>query len=173
MVTTFNSITETSLPTQPTDEQWWEGGHFPPLALREAEAEQPATFEVPAITLKAEPPSASKSKPSVRKQLLLILILTALCLAGYYVVSRYVATSVIVQGRSMVPTLHDGERFILNRLSYLRKATQRGHFVVVKDPDHKDFAVKRVVAMPNEILHFKEGKVTLNGIPLRKPHRAP
>jgi signal peptidase I len=77
---------------------------------------------------------------------------------------------VIVQGRSMLPTLHDGDRFILNRLSYFHRSPQRGDLVVVRDPGHKDYAVKRVVAMPGETLHFKRGDVLVNGKHLVEPY---
>src|SRR5439155_19284143 len=98
--------------------QWWEGGHFPPLTLREAqEAESARKGRIGAL-------SPRHLQQSLKQQLLLILILTLLCLAGYYLVSRFIATSVIVQVRSMVPTLNDGERFILNRLYYFYKGPE-------------------------------------------------
>jgi signal peptidase I len=106
------------------------------------------------------------------KQILCLVGLTILCVATYYVVSRFVATAVLVQGRSMMPTLRDGDRLILNRLSYLRTAPQRGDLVVVKDPGHNDYAVKRIVGMPQETIYFKKGEVMLNGKHLVEPYLA-
>ena len=40
--------------------------------------------------------------------------------------SRYVVTAVVLQGASMLPTLHDGDRYLLNRWAYLMRAPQRG-----------------------------------------------
>src|SRR3954452_1516920 len=138
MVTILRN-SEDSLPTQPAEPQWWEGGHFPPLTLCECAQESPAASYGQFRVARAGSPFYQ----NLGQQLLLLVLLTGLCLGGYYLVSRFVATSVIVQGRSMLPTLQDGERFILNRLSYFRHRPERGDLVVVKDPGHTDYAVKR------------------------------
>jgi signal peptidase I len=103
-------------------------------------------------------------------QLLLLLLVGVLSVACYYLVSRFVATTVIVQGRSMTPTLQDGDRYILNRWSYFCRTPQRGDLVVVRDPGHNDFAVKRVIGMPCESLLFKRGKIMVNGKQLLEPY---
>ena len=35
--------------------------------------------------------------------------------------------------------------------------------MVIKDPGHQDFAVKRIVGMPGDTLFLKDGAVLLNG----------
>jgi len=70
----------------------------------------------------------------------------------------------------MTPTLQDGDRFILNRWSYFRSAPQRGDLVVVKDPGHHDYAVKRIVGVPGETLFFKRGELLVNGKHLFEPY---
>jgi len=99
-----------------------------------------------------------------------VIVLTVLSICGYYLVSRFVATTVVVQGRSMYPTLDDGDRFILNRLSYFNHAPKRGDLVVIKDPGHNDYAVKRIVAMPCESLYFMKGSFLVNGKHLLEPY---
>lgn len=166
MITTLNNSSDNSLPTPTSNPRRWEGGTLPPLTLRVSEldaATQPQAMALPALTL---------VPVGLKKQLLLLVGLTALCLAAYYVMSHYVATAVVVQGRSMVPTLQDGDRFILNRLSYVHHSPERGDLVVVKDPGHSDYAVKRIVAMPREALFFKKGEVMLNGKRLFEPYLA-
>ena len=168
MVTTPKNLTENSLPTQPSEAQRWEGATLPPLTLRQAEPIKRGAPRKP----KAQPVSTTSSdQPGLVSQVLVLAALAVLCIAGYRLVSRYVATAVVVQGRSMQPTLHDGDRFILNRLSYLRRLPQRGDLVVVKDPGHQDYAVKRIVAMPSETLYFKRGGVVVNGKPQTLPSR--
>jgi len=156
-----------SLPTPNTQVQRWEEWPHPPLTLRDEVA--PLIFPgQPVNRLIGATPS--NRKLSAVKQVALLAVLTVLCVAAYQVVSRHVATAVIVQGRSMLPTLHDGDRFILNRLSYIRHAPQRGDVVVVNDPGHHDYAVKRIVGMPTETVHFDHGEVTVNGKRLFEPY---
>lgn len=109
---------------------------------------------------------------SVEKQLLAVLALFLLSLGVYYLVSRYIITSVQVQGRSMAPTLTDGERYLLNRWTFHYRAPHRGDVVVLRDPGHNDFAVKRIVAGPLDSVAFKNGKVLVNGQELDEPYLA-
>jgi len=82
---------------------------------------------------------------------------------SYWFISHFLVTVVIVQGRSMLPTLHDGDRFMLNRVAYFYRCPRRDELVVLRDPGHSDYAVKRVVALPGEAIHFKNGMVYVNG----------
>jgi signal peptidase I len=72
-------------------------------------------------------------------------------------------TAVVIEGRSMVPTLEQGDRFILDRWSYHYRNPERGDLVVIKDPGHSDFAVKRIVGLPGETIFLRDGAVVLNG----------
>ena len=160
-----NTLTNKSLPTQNSEARGWGEWPHPPLTLRETLEVSPVQFAWPTVAV-----APSSRRPSLARQFLLLGIITVLCVICYQVVSRHIATAVIVQGRSMLPTLHDGDRFILNRLSYFRHAPQRGDVVVVKDPGHNDYAVKRIVGMPSETVYFKRGEVMVNGKRLFEPY---
>ena len=99
--------------------------------------------------------------------LALIILFSAL---SYYVMSRHVITAVVVEGKSMLPTLHEGDRFLLNRWALQFRKPQRGDLVVIKDPGHADLAVKRIVGMPLDSLRLRDGKVHLNGRVLTEPY---
>src|SRR5437868_1313555 len=60
------------------------------------------------------------------KGFLRFLGLGGLTLASYFLISHCVLQSVEVVGVSMVPTLHNADRFFVNRLSYYMHAPQRG-----------------------------------------------
>jgi signal peptidase I len=97
------------------------------------------------------------------KQASILLAVGFLCVGAYYLISRYVITPVIIQGRSMAPTLRDGECYLLNRWVYLFQSPERGDLVVIQDPGHTDFAVKRIVGKPGDWLNLRNGQVYLNG----------
>jgi len=160
----LNNLKTNCLPTQLSEPQWCEGGKLSLLPLRQGSP----------VSQKAPPRwFAYFMGKDLKSQFLLMLLVALLSMGGYYLVSRFVATTVVVQGRSMAPTLQDGDHFILNRWSYLCRAPQRGDLVVVKDPGHADFAVKRIVGLPCESLHFKGGKVMVNGKHLLEPYLPP
>ncbi len=157
-----------SLPTQLSQPQWWEEkGKLSLLPLREAAPTAPLVFKRPPA-----PPPPPRREQSLKYQLLLLAGLSVLSILSYFLVSRFIATTVIVKGRSMTPTLQDGDRFILNRLSFFRHAPQRGEVVVVKDPGHHDYAVKRIIGVPGETILFRHGDVMVNGKQLPEPYLA-
>jgi signal peptidase I len=80
---------------------------------------------------------------------------------------------------SMVPTLHEGDRVLVNKLSYDLHDVNRGDIVVFERPeasedDHpeddiKDL-IKRVVALPGETIEAREGSVYIDGRLLDEPY---
>jgi signal peptidase I len=88
----------------------------------------------------------------------------------YYGFNNLIMTSVVVQGKSMLPTLQEGDHCILDRWTYRRTNPKRGDLVVLRDPGHQDFAVKRIVALPGESVRLLEGKVFVNKKPLPEPY---
>jgi signal peptidase I len=148
---------------QPTRE--WEGGAIPPLRMETRD--QGASVAKPAgIILKGD---STRARPLWR-QILALLVVGVLCVAAYFAISRYVITPVVIQGRSMAPTLRDGEYYFLNRWVYFVQSPQRRDLVVIRDPGHDDFAVKRIIAKPGDWLNLKDGTVFLNGQRLEEPY---
>jgi signal peptidase I len=104
------------------------------------------------------------------RHLLVLACVAAFSLPAYFLASRYIVTAVVIQGRSMTPTLKDGDRYYLNRWRYLFLKPNRGDLVVIKDPGHSDFAVKRIVAKPKDWLNIRDGNIFLNGKRLDEPY---
>jgi signal peptidase I len=132
-----------------------------------------STWQLPAPHPQTEyviPGEFDRSKRKPLNAIWVALTICALSVLSYYAVSRYVVTAVVVQGASMLPTLHDGDRYLLNRWAYLMRAPQRGDVVVIKDPGHSDYAVKRIVGLPYDVIKFKDGKVFLNGKLFSEPY---
>lgn len=75
----------------------------------------------------------------------------------------------IVRGHSMEPSLHDGDRLVVDRLAYTLTDVARFDVVVLRyprDPD-MDF-VKRIVALPGESVAISGGTVFVDGDALRE-----
>jgi len=73
-----------------------------------------------------------------------------------------------VEGQSMVPTLEDQDRLIVNKLAYRLGAPRVGDVVMLYYPEDPDKSfVKRVVAEEGDTIRSADGKVYRNEVPLR------
>ena len=82
----------------------------------------------------------------------------------------FVAQPVVVEGTSMLPQLHDGERLIVNKLIYYKIPgiswghIDRGDVVVFWYPNDPDKSyVKRVIGLPGDTVELRNGVVYVNG----------
>lgn len=81
----------------------------------------------------------------------------------FIVIYIFIAFPTGVQGASMEPTLHTGDRLIISRINYKIQSPQRGDIVVVKSPINPDTEyIKRLIGLPGDKILIKEGKVYIN-----------
>jgi signal peptidase I len=70
----------------------------------------------------------------------------------------------IVRGNSMEPALHDGDRLVVDRVTYNLADIDRGDVVVLRYPRNPDVDfVKRVVAVPGDRVVMRAGVLFVNG----------
>jgi signal peptidase I len=103
-------------------------------------------------------------------RLLLRDLVFALLVAALFVV--FVMQPVKVEGTSMLPRLHDGERIFVNKLVYYHiPKIERGDIVVFWYPDDPDKSyIKRVIGLPGELLEIRDGVIYVNGQELKEPY---
>jgi signal peptidase I len=109
---------------------------------------------------------------SILRQTFQCLVVVVLAAASYFVISRFFLQSVKVVGRSMVPTLSDSQRYLLNRWVYRVHPPRHSDIVVLVDPGDNGFSVKRVIATPGDSIYLKDGGVYVNGCKLDEPYLA-
>lgn len=92
-----------------------------------------------------------------------------LVLAVFFLLLVFVVQPVVVEGTSMLPQLHDGERLIVNKLIYYRLKDyswghiERGDIVVFWYPNDPDKSyVKRVIGLPGDTVEIRNGTVYVN-----------
>lgn len=77
---------------------------------------------------------------------------------------------------SMAPTLDDGDRVLVNRLSYRLGDIERGQVVVFDRPPNlpgdTDSLIKRVVGLPGETVVMRDGHVYVDGLLVVEPYTA-
>ncbi len=80
--------------------------------------------------------------------------------------------SVVFQGASMLPTIHDGEKIPVKKFEPGSKVeVQRGDIIVFLYPkDTSKFYIKRIVGLPGDKIEIREGEVFVNGNKLDEPY---
>jgi signal peptidase I len=79
-----------------------------------------------------------------------------------------------VDGISMEPRLHDKERLMVDRVSYLLHAPARGDVIVfIAPPSPKDYYVKRVIGIPGDVITVNGTTVTVDGVTLNETYVLP
>jgi signal peptidase I len=95
------------------------------------------------------------------------IVAPALILA--FVVHLFLAQATVVFGQSMEPNLEPHQRLIVDKISYRLHPPQRNDIVVIDLPDMDELLVKRVVALPGEIVEIREGVIFVNGEQITEP----
>jgi signal peptidase I len=95
----------------------------------------------------------------------------------------FVVQPVKVEGTSMLPRLHDGERIFVNKLIYYKlpdlekygwPSLERGDVIVFWPPkDPEKSYVKRIIGLPGETVEMRGGKIFINGQELNEPYLDP
>ncbi|MNO35983.1 Signal peptidase IB [compost metagenome] len=72
-----------------------------------------------------------------------------------------------VIGQSMQPTLYEGEKLIISKISLTFASPKRGDVVVLHDPstgpDRKEYLVKRIIGIPGDRIEVRNHKLYVNG----------
>jgi len=73
----------------------------------------------------------------------------------------------------MEPTLQNGERVMVEKISYRFRAPKRGEIVIIKNPlKRRDIYIKRVVGLPGDSIEVKNGCIFINGVLLDEDYIA-
>jgi signal peptidase I len=108
--------------------------------------------------------------PRERRGALILACLLFWSIIAFFAINRYVIGSGEVVGGSMEPTLHNGERYLINKWRYRLWPPRRGDVVVIREPESDEWSVKRIVALPGETILLKDGDVFIDQRKLSEPY---
>ncbi|MBM7701845.1 signal peptidase I [Metabacillus iocasae] len=94
-------------------------------------------------------------------------IVIAVLLAA--VIRYFLFAPIVVDGLSMMPTLHDQNRMIVNKLSYKIGEPERFDIVVFHATEDKDY-IKRIIGLPGDHIEYKDDVLYINGKPYDEPY---
>lgn len=86
-----------------------------------------------------------------------------LCFIFIYLLTTFVIKPIRVDGRSMYPTLADGDIGITNVFSARFLGVSRYDVVIVYNEERDEKWVKRVMALPGETIEGKDDVIYING----------
>ena len=93
-----------------------------------------------------------------------------ICFVCIFLLTNFVVKPVRVDGRSMDPTLEDGEIGLMNVFSAKFQDIERFDVVVVYNEEKKENWVKRVIGLPGDTIYAKDDVVYVNGMPIEEPY---
>lgn len=74
-----------------------------------------------------------------------------------------------VEGKSMMPTLQDGNMLVVNKISYQVGELNRFDVVVFHANEKEDY-VKRIIGLPGDHIEYKDDKLYINGQFVDEPY---
>lgn len=81
----------------------------------------------------------------------------------------FLFTPIVVDGDSMMPTLVDGDRMIVNKIGYTIGEPERFDIVVFHAPEGKDY-IKRVIGLPGDTIEYIDDQLYINGEAYAEPY---
>jgi len=103
------------------------------------------------------------SKSEIREYIEALLI--SVSITAFIII--FVAQSFLVEGSSMEPSLHHGQRLFVEKVSYRFTEPKRGQVVVFRYPgDERRKFIKRMIGLPGDEVAIKNGFLYVNGLRL-------
>lgn len=90
------------------------------------------------------------------------IIALTVAFAVVFLVRTFLFSPIVVDGPSMLPTLHDRDQMIVNKINYRFKEPERFDIVIFHATEEKDY-VKRVIGLPGEHVSVKDESLFING----------
>ena len=130
----------------------------------------------PEAALSPDPPDveAASGDRSVRNLIEWVAIIVG-ALAVALIVKTFLIQAFYIPSLSMYPTLDQGDRVLVNKMSYKVHDVHRGDIIVFERPPKQPASqikdlIKRVVGLPGDTIEAKEGVVYIDGKKLAEPY---
>jgi signal peptidase I len=119
--------------------------------------------------------TAEEGRPRRRRGLLRVLLEIVIIVGAAFAIAMLVQAFLLkpftVHQESMEPTLLEGDRILLSRLTYHFRGPKVGDVVVFDSPlNESEDLVKRVVGVAGDRVAVADGDLYVNGVPMMEPY---
>ncbi len=105
-----------------------------------------------------------EKKLDLKKEILSWVFYIGFVLVLTYLILHFVGQRTVVDGRSMLPNLHDRDNLIVEKLSYRFGDPERFDIIVFPPYGTKEYYIKRIIGLPGETVQIDlEGNIYING----------
>ncbi len=98
----------------------------------------------------------SKIKPSLANRWVIIDLILALIIIGFWLYASFVLHICVVTGESMLPTLNHGD-IVKCKVDFVADDISRGDILVINTKEGE--LIKRVIALPGESIYIRNGQI--------------
>lgn len=110
---------------------------------------------------------AKTQEKSFKKEVILFiwetLKIIIVCLAIIIPIRYYIVQPFFVKGASMESSFEDGDYLLVDEITYRFSDPKRGDVIVFRYPeDESQFFIKRIIALPGEIVEIKNNTVSVS-----------
>ena len=148
---------------------------LPPISHDEAdEADEADQSEAADASVTTKGRRRKRKSSPARTAVEWVLVIGGALLVAF-LIRTFLLAAFYIPSASMVSTLEEGDRVLVNKLSYKLHDVDRGDIVVFErppgEPDNgiEDY-IKRVIALPGETVEGRDGRVVVNGRYLDEPY---
>lgn len=132
---------------------------------------QSAPSSPPTVAPAANGEAAAQRQAAHRPPALLRqIVVTILCGALFALLLQITVQNYVVEGTSMLPNVQSGDRVLVDRLAYRFGSPQRGDIVVFRFPWSDSNLIKRVIAIPGDVVQITPGVVRVDGKVVHEPY---
>jgi signal peptidase I len=117
----------------------------------------------------AQDPVATPKRGHAQSRLRQVLV-TILCGAVFAILLQITVQNYVVEGTSMLPNVHSGDRVLVDRLAYRVGSPRRGDIVVFRFPWSSSNLIKRVIGLPGDTVQVTPAVVRVNGQVVHEPY---
>lgn len=107
--------------------------------------------------------------PKVKKEIREWAVSLAVAIVSVLLIRSFLFTIIRVDGPSMMNTLQNGDRLMVNVLTLKMDGPQRFDVVILHYPNKSEQYVKRVIGLPGETLEVRGGVLYIDGEAISEP----
>lgn len=101
------------------------------------------------------------------------ILYCAIAIVLVLLIKHFVVQKTLVEGRSMVETLHNHDQLLVDKISYRFSDPKRFDIIVLEHPSKEDvYYIKRIIGLPGETVQIVGTDILINGEKLEESYGA-